>query len=206
MCRQFRHRPPEVDFQCAQNWCSSLDDQPQLFHGEPGGIRHRRIVTTMATKGCGEVAGRAWREAEGEGAEMKFTREMEAAYQRGLELSRLQHAHRSTNEDSEYAPIINFLGATFPDSPGAKRTRFKKPPDELLEEYTVVVEQVAFLAGWMDGSPAAVKVLGSARAGLERANASLWAKWSLSPAVLWEACRNRWSGWQDLSLPLLRPE
>jgi hypothetical protein len=81
---------------------------------------------------------------------MGYTEEEQRAYQRGLRLSRAEHWRPSTRRKLE--AIANECRGGLP--PGATFMPYMPAPDELIEQYALEGEQMAFCAGWLAGAGA----------------------------------------------------
>jgi len=81
---------------------------------------------------------------------MDYTKEEQRAYDRGLELSRVEHCRPSTRRQLE--AIADECRESLPE--GAIFTPYIPVPNELIEAYSTEGEQAAFYAGWLAGTGA----------------------------------------------------
>ena len=78
---------------------------------------------------------------------MRYTEEQQRAYERGLELSRAEHARPSTR--LKLQAIEDRCRESLPA--GATFIPYMPVPIDLIEEYCTAGEQAAFYAGWLTG-------------------------------------------------------
>jgi hypothetical protein len=79
---------------------------------------------------------------------MRYTKEQQRAYARGLELSRAEHGRPSTRLTLQ--AIEDKCRESLP--PGATFIPYVPAPAELIEQYLTEGEQAAFYAGWLAGT------------------------------------------------------
>ena len=79
---------------------------------------------------------------------MRYTQEQQRAYERGLELSRAEHARPSTR--LKLQTIEDKCRESLPA--GAIFIPYMPAPSDLIEEYSTEGEQEAFYAGWLAGT------------------------------------------------------
>jgi len=81
---------------------------------------------------------------------MGYTAEQLRAYERGLQLSRVEHQRPSTRRQLE--AIADECRENLPQ--GALFAPYMPAPHELIEQYATEGEQAAFYAGWLVGTGA----------------------------------------------------
>jgi len=79
---------------------------------------------------------------------MRYTQEQQRAYERGLELSRAEHARPSTRVKLQV--VEDKCRESLPA--GATFIPYMPAPIDLIEEYSTEGEQAAFYAGWLAGT------------------------------------------------------
>jgi hypothetical protein len=79
---------------------------------------------------------------------MRYTQEQQRAYERGLELSRAEHARPSTR--LQLQAIEDKCRESLPA--GATFIPYMPAPTDLIEEYCTEGERAAFYAGWLAGT------------------------------------------------------
>jgi hypothetical protein len=79
---------------------------------------------------------------------MRYTQEQQRAYERGLELSRAEHARPSTRLTLQ--AIEDRCRESLPA--GAVFIPYMPAPIDLIDEYPTAGEQEAFYAGWLAGT------------------------------------------------------